>query len=185
MEALPESRMIFLVRDPRDVVASLLDANRQNSWLQDWKGRGGKEQDTLADSAADAQPDAFIKTRAKNLLRLMDNVKEAYYAHAGHKALVRYEDLRADTLGTMQRLYSALEISVDERELARVVEKHSWESIPAEQKGPGKFLRKASPGSWREDLTPEQVEIVERVTAPLLREFYSDGKVNGGGGSPS
>jgi hypothetical protein len=25
---------------------------------------------------------------------------------------------------------------------------------------------------WREDLTPEQVKIIERTTAPLLEEFY-------------
>jgi hypothetical protein len=87
--------------------------------------------------------------------------------------LVRYEELRADTLGTMKRLYSELEIAVDESELRRAVTKHSWENIPEGEKGEGKFYRKASPGSWREDLTPEQIEIVEQITAPLLKEFYA------------
>ncbi len=32
VEALPESRVILLVRDPRDVVASLLAAQREGSW---------------------------------------------------------------------------------------------------------------------------------------------------------
>jgi hypothetical protein len=52
------------------------------------------------------------------------------------------------------------------------VEKHSWESIPEEEKGEGKFYRKATPGGWREDLTPGQIEAVERITAPLLKELY-------------
>jgi hypothetical protein len=58
--------------------------------------------------------------------------------------------------------------------LARSIEKHSWENIPQEEKGEGKFYRKATPGGWREDLTPEQVEIVERITAPVLEEFYTN-----------
>ncbi len=86
--------------------------------------------------------------------------------------MVRYEDLRADTLETMRRIYSELGISVKEADLARVVEKHSWDNIPEEQKGPGKKRRRATPGGWREDLTPEQAKTVERVTAPLLQEFY-------------
>ena len=89
--------------------------------------------------------------------------------------LVRYEDLRTNTLETMRRIYSTLGIPVDEGELARVVEKHSWEKIPEENKGDGKFYRKATPGGWREDLTPEQARIVEKVTAPLLAEFYRSG----------
>ncbi|CAN5145551.1 hypothetical protein BH18ACT10_BH18ACT10_16580 [soil metagenome] len=52
------------------------------------------------------------------------------------------------------------------------MEKHSWENIPEGKNGPDKFYRKASPGGWREDLTPEQVQTVERITASLLEEFY-------------
>jgi hypothetical protein len=73
----------------------------------------------------------------------------------------------------MKRIYSSLGIPVGDEELARVVEEHSWENIPEEEKGEGKSFRKATPGGWREDLTPEQAKMVERITAPLLEEFYS------------
>jgi hypothetical protein len=74
----------------------------------------------------------------------------------------------------LRRIYSTLGIPADEGELARTVEKHSWENIPEKKKGEGKFYRKAKPGGWREDLTPKQVKIVERIVAPVLEEFYSD-----------
>jgi hypothetical protein len=62
---------------------------------------------------------------------------------------------------------------VDEGELARAVKKNAFENIPEDKKGPGTVRRRGTYGGWKEDLTPEQVEIVERITAPLLEEFYA------------
>jgi hypothetical protein len=63
---------------------------------------------------------------------------------------------------------------VDREAIARAVEKHAWENVPKDETGEGRFYRKASPGGWREDLSPEQAAAVERITAPLLEEFYPD-----------
>jgi hypothetical protein len=161
MEALPESRMIFLVRDPRDVVASALHA----AFVRHNTPSKRREE-------AEERPEEFVREEAKIYLRNINLTKQAYEAHEGHKVLVRYEDLMDDTMETMKRIYSALTISVEDVELVRAVRKYAWENIPEDKKGPGTIRRRGTSGGWREDLTHQQVEIVERITAPLLEEFY-------------
>jgi hypothetical protein len=116
---------------------------------------------------------AFVERLAKHYAKNVGRAAEAYSAHEGPKVLVRYEDLRSDARREMKRIHSTLEMEVDEKRLARSVEEHSWENIPEEEKGEGKFRRKAKPGGWREDLTPEQARIVEETTRPLLEQFYA------------
>jgi len=167
-EAFPESRVILLVRDPRDVVSSAMAAQKKGSWGDQWRAKADSS------SLADTDPDEFARQWANMYTVSLGNAREAYVAHQGPRAVVRYEDLRADTLKTMRRLYSALRIQVDEGELARVVERHAWENVPENKKGPNKPHRKATPGGWQEDLTSEQVRIVEELTVPILDEFYPE-----------
>jgi hypothetical protein len=158
MEALPESRMILLVRDPRDVVASWVDAHKKGGWRSNDQGP--------------EDPDQRAVMVSKRYLRHVGAAKRAYEAHEGRKVLVKYEELRADTLGTLKRIYSELGIPANGRELDRAVARHAWENVSEKDKGEGKFYRKATPGGWSDDLTPEQVETVEKITAPLLEAFY-------------
>lgn len=160
VEALPESRVILLVRDPRDVVTSLLAAQRKGSW-----GAG-------EDSLADTDPDEFVRQRANMYVASFGKAWEAYEAHEGRKVTVRYENLRYDTLGELEKIYSSLGIPVEREQLRRVVEKHAWENVPERQKGPDKPRRKARPGGWQEDLTSEQARMVEEITTSIMDEFY-------------
>lgn len=167
MQALPESRQILLIRDPRDVVASTLDAHREGSWAH------GRNQDMSEDDVmANERPDEFVRMRIGTHYKRLERAWQSYEEHEGTKVLVRYEDLQSDTLGTLKRIYSELGMTVEEDTLSTAVEKHSWESLPEERKGEGKFYRKGASGGWKEDLTPEQVAIVEEIAAPLIREFY-------------
>ena len=79
LEALPESRMIFLVRDPRDIVASAVDATSKGSWL--YKRR--IEQGAGRDKVFSMQADALVERTAKMYVRNVGNSKQAYETHEG------------------------------------------------------------------------------------------------------
>jgi hypothetical protein len=166
MAALPESRMVLLVRDPRDFAASVLDATRKGGWMQE-----GMEEWARRDLDSEKDVQRYLKALSRQYVRQMSNGKKAFDDHDGRKVMVRYDDLRTNTLRAMRDLSAALEFPVDEKKLTAVVDKHSWENIPQRERGEGKFYRKATSGGWREDLTPEQAKIVEDITAPLIEQF--------------
>jgi hypothetical protein len=166
MAALPESRMVLLVRDPRDFAASVLDATRKGGWMQEGMDEWARKD---LDSEKDVQ--RYLRALSRQYVRQMSNGKKAFDDHDGPKIMIKYDDLRTDTLCTMRDLCSALELPVTEQKLAQVVDKHSFENIPRRERGEGKFYRKATSGGWKEDLTPEQAKIVEDITATLNEEF--------------
>ena len=161
LEATPDSRTIFLIRDSRDVIASRLEAFRSGSWAQQNRDYNTAE-----------ELNAQTKRLADDYSRVVSKVEEAYEAHPGKKAFVRYEDLRYDTVNVLKAMYDALEVEADEAQLEAAVAKHSWARIPDEEKGKDKFFRKAQAGSWRDDLSPEQIKIVEDITGPILSKYY-------------
>jgi hypothetical protein len=161
MEATPGSRMIFLIRDPRDVIASRLDAFKEGGWaIQD------------RDLSTTEKLHEHTERLAVDYLRVVSGVQETYEAYQGSKVLIRYEDLRHDTLNVLKAMYDALEVEADEAQLETAVTKHSWEQIPESEKGKDKFFRKAQPGGWKDDLTPEQIKLIEDITGPLLSKYY-------------
>jgi len=166
MAALPESRMVLLVRDPRDFAASVLDATMKGGWMQE-----GMDEWARRDLESEKDVQRYLRALSRQYVRQMGNGKRAFDAHDGRKIMVRYDDLRTRTLGTMRNLCAALELPVTEQKLAQVVDKHSFENIPQRERGEGKFYRKATSGGWKDDLTPEQAKIVEDITAPLINEL--------------
>ncbi len=161
LEATPNSRLIFLIRDSRDVIASRLDAFGKGSWT-------GQDRDYSTAEKLNEQ----TKHLAEDYLRVISKVQEAYEAHPGKKVIVRYEDLRLDTINALKAMYGALEVEADVAQIEAAVVKHSWARVPEEKKGKDKFFRKAQPGSWRDDLSPEQVKLIEDITGPILSKYY-------------
>lgn len=159
LEAIPESRVIVLVRDPRDVMASVADALRvPDSWAR---------RQFATDLAFD------LEAWAQGYAAAMAATLVAHDAHSGPKVIVTYEELRADTHAALGRVSDTLGLVATGEQIAAAVRKHAWENIPADEKGSGRFYRKASPGAWRDDLTEAEIAIVERHAAPVLERFYS------------
>ncbi|MEK6271935.1 MAG: sulfotransferase domain-containing protein [Actinomycetota bacterium] len=169
-QALPLSRFILMVRDPRDVLASVLDANQPGSWMH--RERKERAYRRLDPPPVSPDPAGLLGAKTDQYVRDMEQGIAGFRAHNGPKTVVRYEDLRTETMSLLRRVREELDLPLDEANLRRVVRDYSWENVPVEKKGSGSFYRKAKVGSWRVDLTPEQARLIEARTGSILREFY-------------
>ncbi len=156
-EALPTSRVVLLVRDPRDVVASSIDSVRPGAWR-------------TYSPESEMSAENLTRTRAKIYRDHINSACTAFDRHEGPKSLVTYEELLADTLAAVSRLYRDIGLPITD-EVETAIAEHSWQNIPDERKGQGKAMRKAKPGDWRTDLSEDQVRTVEEITGNLMDRF--------------
>jgi len=161
MEFLPNSKMIFLIRDGRDVVDSWIDAHREGSWEPDRK--------PLKTPQERMQKIKFYSNYWKNLTSATIN---AYQNHNPDlRLLIRYENLRKDTLSELKKVYEFLDIKTDDLELEQIINKYKFEKIPFFRRGKGKFHRSAKPGNWKENFNQQEQEAMNSIMGPPLEKM--------------
>jgi len=166
-ELLPRSRFIHLLRDGRDVIASLMSVSK--TWGREWAPTTSKE--------ATLQWISHVRAARKSAERLP---KGLFYE-------LKYESLVARPVETLAGVaqFAGLQWEVDGIEAAvkrndfRAPES-GWTPIPrsgdlkerlgtAVEEPPG-FIRKATPGSWRKDLRWDQKVQFWRIARKTMRE---------------
>jgi hypothetical protein len=161
MSLLPRSRMIFLLRDGRDVVDSMLDAQLPGGWL----------------ASAEAIDAGELRARRMHLIRRESRlwvartqaVRRAFAAHPEpRRHLVRYEDALADSAAALRELDAWLGLGRTPGGHADALRWNDFGQMPAEAKGRGKPLRAARPGLWRENLSPEEQEAMASIMGAEL-----------------
>ena len=164
--AMPSSRLLFLVRDGRDVVDSMVDGSRPGTWLDQAFGLGTER--TGGDRLA------YVIEQASRWSVRMNVVQRAYDQHPARlRYLVKYEDLLRNTQDEVSSIFRWLQVD-EPRELSERIAALSFDAIPEKQKGPGRFNRAASPGLWRENLSEEEQQACDKVMAPTLTRFGYD-----------
>ena len=167
VKLLPQSRVLFLVRDGRDVVDSMVDHFTSASW--------GAPQELGWDELAPEERRKVLVGSAANWVYRMDAVQRAC-ALLGPDAVLtaRYEDLLADTPAELVRVARWLGVEASDGWATEVAIRHAFEHIPEEEQGRGKFHRAATPGFWRQNMSAAEQEVIQEVMGGKLRELGYD-----------
>ncbi|HEV2364880.1 MAG TPA: sulfotransferase [Caulobacteraceae bacterium] len=160
MRAFPESRMIFLIRDGRDVMRSRFSPFASEE---------------------------LAKTTNPNLRRYavafyshfwnfqVDIIRSAFEAHPeARRTLIRYEDLRQQPLETVTALFERLGLPTGEEMVASLVERTRLENIPASERGPDKPRQTGRVGGYRDAFDADEVALMNAIMGPnLIRYGYA------------
>ena len=157
-ELFPQSKVIFLLRDGRDVVDSWLDAYSEGSWAIPGGAFPVSEEGRIP----------LIKWLSAVWAYRSRAVKEAYDSRGpADRIQIRYEELRSDTEAWMTRVCEM--IGIDARRVPEVVEGHRFETLP--RTGRRLFTRQARPGGWRDNLSLAEQEAMHEAMGDALVEF--------------
>jgi hypothetical protein len=165
-DLFPRSRLVFLLRDGRDVVDSWLAAYREGTWAIP----GG------AFPVAPWGRLALIRWLSSVWVYRTHEVARAYASREpDERVLIRYETLRFNTAETLSDVASLLGSEVDPQQVEEVAERNAFERVPAGESGATQAIRSASPGGWRENLSSAEQLAMHQVMGETLAEFgYMD-----------
>jgi hypothetical protein len=153
-ELYPQAKEIFLVRDFRDVISSMLSYNARH-------GRpvfGPKEP---------VSNEEFVRYIYQGPIQ---RVATAWQKRHERATLIRYEDLIANPAATLTTVLAYLELDASEATVARVLERASAEN-PDMQRHRTSAAVSESVGRWESSLSPSVQSVCEDVLGDVLQQF--------------
>jgi LPS sulfotransferase NodH len=161
-EAFPSSRLIFLLRDGRDVVDSWMDAYQSGSWAIE----GG------AFPVAEHGRRALVEWLASVWAYRVRKVGEAFHERPREaRILVRYEDLLAEPVRELGRILATLGIEISDDDLHAIAERNVFSKVDADDRGSLREIRAADPGGWQRNLSPTERRVMDEIMGPDLEAW--------------
>ena len=199
VEKVLECKVIFIVRDVRDVLVSAFFFC--NTFVcEDWvkrKGRVGWIRGLLYKAYFQHQISRTNEHLCGNELLVILNWMRGdkneigswsdhvlYWSSQPGVLIVRYEDLLNNTEYEMRRILDALGITVDNEKIINTVINQSFDNkkenfLNSDNLSNFKFLRSGKSGGWCEFLSQPMVENIEKKHGDVMRQFgYKLGSKN-------
>ncbi|MEB2344143.1 MAG: sulfotransferase domain-containing protein [Deltaproteobacteria bacterium] len=190
-------KVILLVRNPQDVAVS--------QYFQ-WKFRMRRAKKALNDypeHGQDLSTYDFVMRPASGIAKIIDwmNGWAAEVGQVPSLLLVRYEDLRADTVGELRRIATFMGAPADEAALQGAVEYASIENMrkletqrkfwlsggrmtPRDRDDPNSYkVRRAKVGGYRDYFDDEQVARIDEQVREKLSPVFGYGAGREGAGA--
>jgi hypothetical protein len=160
MKCMPGAKLIFLSRDGRDFLDSVMARHRKGSW-------SGAAEHLTPEARMDA-----IRHYSEAWCHGMKVIGRAYENHDPNlRLLVKYEDLRLNTAEVIQKAYDFIGLDTDDKKIIETVRKHDYENVPMDEKGPLKPIRTAMVGGWKDNFSRDEKDLMHSVMRETLAGY--------------
>jgi hypothetical protein len=182
--AAPQQKVVFLVRDPRDVAVSFYFHVKHRAGARELRRK------KIPETARDLDVDSFVLDPQFGAARAIAYLNRWATERAGlpHTHLLHYEDLVADTTRAFTGLLEFIGQPTDPTLVAEVVDFASFESLQRKERE-GFFdsdrlgqrqagdpetgkVRQGQVGGYRDRLRPETVQALDRLVRDMLDPVY-------------
>ncbi|PYX29905.1 MAG: hypothetical protein DMG80_13475 [Acidobacteria bacterium] len=168
-------KVIYIVRDPRDVALSYYDFSRKYRHIEDSYPLTSFVSDFVAGRLSSFDWGTWA-----------ENVASWFYTRKGRPEflLLRYEDMLGDTQSELAKVARFLNIEPTPDRLASAVERSAADRMRKLEASQGEqwvstknkrsdipFVRTASSGLWKEKLPPTSIAEIESAWGPLMNEL--------------
>ena len=95
--------------------------------------------------------------------------------------IIKYEELLADTRGTLAGAFRFLGIECDAERIQAIVKRQDFKRVSGRKRGledNKKFVRKGVAGEWREIFTPDQKERFSLIGEDVIRDLGYQGTLD-------
>ena len=173
--AEPTLCALYFIRNPLDVVASL--ANHNGITIDEAIELMNRPNGTLA--------------KQKNNFNILNQFRQLMLSWSGHVEswtarlpfpvlVVRYEDMKADTLATFTRAVEFMGVKVQPGQIEKANEATRFEQLQQKEQEKGfketiiskrLFFRKGQSGGWRQELTEPQALLIIKKHKILMEKY--------------
>ena len=183
----PDAKLIYIVRDGRDVMVS----ERFRNFVEESKFLSAEDKRIIEDLRTDQTPftngtrslftETFIRRVARGWVKnLKETEEEARRLYGENYFGMRYEDLLARPFEEMQKLWIFLGVSVDpvlEQAILQEMSSNPDEEWQAKRnEGIASFLPKGQAGNWQRLFTAGDKSLFKQIAGGMLVQWrYEDG----------
>lgn len=153
-ELYPQAREIFLVRDFRDVISSMLSFNARAGRPVFGPKRGVSDEE-------------FVRHILEGPIR---RVTTSWEKRQDRALLIRYEDLITEPEATLSGVLTYLELDASEQTVVRMLRRASAENADMQRHKTSAAVAD-SLGRWQTSLTPSVQSVCQDVLGDVLRQF--------------